>query len=190
MDDLLNVHKTFEKIIAIGAAIQYKEFEGCVFKQCDFSNSDFANSTFSDCEFINCNVSMLQVNNTAFQSVAFKNCKVLGIQFHQCSDFLFAVNFEDCILDFASFSGKKMPKTKFISCSLKETVFVGTNLTSAVFDQCNLENAAFNETQLAGADLTTAFHYKINPEFNPMKKAKFSSSGIIGLLEQYDIKIE
>jgi hypothetical protein len=43
---------------------------------------------------------------------------------------------------------------------------------------------------LAGADFTTAVHYKINPEFNPMKKAKFSTIGIMGLLEQYDIKIE
>jgi uncharacterized protein YjbI with pentapeptide repeats len=83
-----------------------------------------------------------------------------------------------------------MPKTKFIACSLKEVTFTGTNLTQSVFDHCNLENAIFNETQLAGVDFTTAVHYKINPQFNPMKKAKFSTLGILGLLEQYDIKIE
>jgi hypothetical protein len=53
-----------------------------------------------------------------------------------------------------------------------------------------LENAIFNETILIGADFSTAVNYKINPEFNPMKKAQFSVSGIIGLLEQYDIVIE
>ena len=190
MEDLLHINKTFEKVVAIGSSIQHKEFEGCIFKHCDFSNSDFSNNTFLDCEFIDCNLSMWQVANTSLQSVFFKKCKVLGIQFQSCTDFLFQVNFEDCILDYASFANKKMPKTKFVSCSMKEVNFVGTNLTQAVFDHCNLENAIFNETQLAGADFTTAVHYKINPEFNPMKKAKFSTAGIMGLLEQYDLKIE
>ena len=34
-----------------------------------------------------------------------------------------------------------------------------------------------------------ANYFKIDPEFNPMKKARFSAQGIIGLLEKYDIKI-
>jgi len=83
-----------------------------------------------------------------------------------------------------------MPKTKFISCSMKEVTFIGTNLTQSVFGNCNLDNAIFNDTILAGADFTTAYNYKIDPEFNPMKKAKFSSQGIAGLLDKYDIKIE
>jgi hypothetical protein len=53
-----------------------------------------------------------------------------------------------------------------------------------------LDNAIFNDSQLAGADFRTAFNYKIDPEFNPMKKAKFSAQGIVGLLDKYDIKIE
>ena len=73
---------------------------------------------------------------------------------------------------------------------MKEVTFIGTQLTSAVFDHCNMENAIFNETLLASADFTTALNYKINPEFNPMKKAKFATSGIMGLLDQYDITIE
>lgn len=190
MEDLLNINKTFEKVIVIGGSIRFKEFEGCIFRQCDFSNADLSNNTFLDCEFIDCNLSMLQITQTSLQSVFFKKCKVLGIQFQSCTDFLFQVNFEDCILDFASFANKKMPKTKFVSCSMKDVNFIGSQLTSAVFDQCNLENAIFNETILIGADFTTAVNYKINPEFNPMKKAQFSASGIIGLLEQYDIIIE
>ena len=35
MEDLLHINKTFEKIVAIGASIQHKEFEGCIFKHCD-----------------------------------------------------------------------------------------------------------------------------------------------------------
>ncbi|WP_298224947.1 pentapeptide repeat-containing protein [Flavobacterium sp.] len=190
MEDLIHIHKTFDKVVAIAAKIQNREFEGCVFKNCDFSNSDFSNNTFMECEFIDCNLSMMQVGNTSLQDVSFKNCKLLGIQFQSCNDFLFRVGFEECVLDYASLANKKMPKTKFVSCSMKEVTFIGANLTQSVFDHCNLENAIFNETQLAAVDFTTAANYKIDPQFNPMKKAKFATSGIMGLLEQYDITIE
>lgn len=190
MDELIHIHKTFDKVVLMGSELRHREFEGCVFNQCDFSNSDFSGNTFSECEFIDCNLSMLLLGQTSLQDVSFRNCKLLGIQFQHCNDFLFEVSFEQCALDYASFAHKKMPKTKFINCSMKETVLVGTNLTQAFFDQCNLENAVFNETQLAEADFTTAINYKIDPQFNPMKKAKFSTSGILGLLSQYDIKIE
>ena len=86
-----------------GRDLETIEFEGCVFKHCDFSNSNFSNNTFIDCEFIDCNLSMLQLGNTSLQSVTFQNCKVLGIQFQGCTDFLFQVNFEDCNYFFESF---------------------------------------------------------------------------------------
>jgi uncharacterized protein YjbI with pentapeptide repeats len=177
-------------VVLIDTKINNREFEDCIFKNCDFSNSDFSYNMFVDCEFIDCNLSMLQLGSTGLKTISFKNCKLLGIQFHTCDDFLFGVHFEECVLDYASFANKKMPKTKFNSCSLKEVTFIGTNLTNAVFENCNLDNAIFNETQLAGADFTTAYNYKIDPEFNPMKKAKFSTVGIPGLLDKYDIKIE
>ena len=82
-----------------------------------------------------------------------------------------------------------MPKTKCNSCSMKEVTFTGSNLTQSSFENCNLDSAIFNDTLLAGVDFTSAYNYKIDPEFNSMKKAKFSMQGIPGLLEKYDIKI-
>ena len=190
MENLIYTHKTFEKVVYIGQRINNREFEDCIFKNCDFSNSDFSNTTFMDCEFIDCNLSMAQLVEASLKTVDFKNCKLLGIQFHSCTDFLFSVSFLECVLDYCSFANKKMPKTKFNSCSMKEVSFIGTNLTQSVFENCNLDNAIFNDTQLAGVDFTTAYNFKIDPEFNPMKKAKFSTQGIVGLLEKYDIKIE
>ncbi|TRX37576.1 pentapeptide repeat-containing protein [Flavobacterium restrictum] len=190
MENLIHVQKTFEKVVYSDKKINNREFEDCVFKNCDFSNSDFSYNTFMDCEFIACNLSMMQLHETSLKSVVFKNCKVLGIQFHTCTDFLFTVHFEESILDYSSFANKKMPKTKFNSCSLREVSFVGTNLTNAVFDNCNLDGAVFNDTQLKEANFITAYNYKIDPEYNPMKKAKFSIQGIVGLLDKYDIKIE
>lgn len=190
MEDLIHIQKTFEKIDYTDKKTSHQEFEDCVFKNCDFSNSHFFSNTLMDCEFIDCNLSMTALAGTSLKSVTFKNCKLLGIQFHACLDFLFQVNFQDCVLDYASFANKKMPKTKFVSCSMKEVSFIGTNLTNSVFENCNLDNAIFNDTLLAAVDFTSAYNYKIDPEFNPMKKAKFSTQGIAGLLDKYDIKIE
>jgi uncharacterized protein YjbI with pentapeptide repeats len=190
MEDLIHIQKTFEKVIYIDKKINNREFEDCIFKNCDFSNSDFSYNTFMDCEFIDCNLSMVNLTATSVKTVHFKNCKLLGIAFHACDDFLFQVSFEECVLDYSSFANKKMPKTKFLSCSMKEVTFIGTNLSNAIFENCNLDNAIFNDTVLNQADFTSAYNYKIDPEFNPMKKAKFSTQGIPGLLEKYDIKIE
>jgi uncharacterized protein YjbI with pentapeptide repeats len=190
MEDLIHINKIFEKVIVNNHKINNREFEDCVFKNCDFSNADFCYNSFLDCEFENCNLSMTKLAGTGLKNVSFKNCKLLGILFHTCDDFLFGVQFAHCNLDYATFTNKKMPKTHFVSCSMKEVTFVGTNLTQSFFENCNLENAVFNETILAGANFTTAFNYKIDPEFNTLKKAKFSTQGIVGLLDKYDIKIE
>jgi len=190
MENLLNTHKTFEKVVYINTKINNREFEDCIFKNCDFSNSDFSNNTFMDCEFIDCNLALTQLAGTSLKTIHFKDCKLLGIQFSSCTDFLFSVSFRDCVLDYSAFANKKMPKTRFNSCSLKEVSFIGTNLTNSIFENCNLYNAVFNDTQLAAVDFRTAYNFKIDPEFNPMKKAKFSTQGIVGLLDKYDIKIE
>ncbi|HLA57087.1 MAG TPA: pentapeptide repeat-containing protein [Flavobacterium sp.] len=189
MKDFINIHQTFEKEVYINQTLNNREFDGCIFKHCDFSNSDFSLNTFSDCEFIDCNLSMTKLKGSSLKSVIFRECKLLGIQFHECEDFLFDVTFTDCALDYASFANKKMPKTHFTNCSLKEVSFIGTDLTKSVFENCNLEHAIFNDTKLNEANFMTAYNYTIDPEFNPMKKAKFAMQGIPGLLEKYDIKI-
>lgn len=190
MEELLHIQKTFEKVVFTGKRVSNREFEDCVFKNCDFANSDFSNNTFMDCEFIDCNLSMILVLGTNMKTVHFRNCKMMGIQFHTCNDFLFNVEFQDCVLDYSSFSNKKMLKTKFTNTSLKEVEFIGCDLTQSLFDNCNLQGAIFNDTQLKEVNFLTAYNYSIDPEFNPMKKARFSTQGITGLLDKYDIKIQ
>ncbi|WP_432671372.1 pentapeptide repeat-containing protein [Flavobacterium sp. SM2513] len=189
MKELLHLHKTFEKVVYTGQKVSSREFENCIFKDCDFSNTAFLSSTFMDCEFIDCNLSVLELLGSSLKNVVFKNCKLLGIAFHTCDDFLFQVEFENCVLDFASFANKKMPKTKFMSSSLKEVSFEGTHLKQSVFEKCNLAGAIFNDTNLTECNFTSASNYQIDPEFNVLKKARFSLQGIPGLLEKYDIKI-
>ena len=59
-----------------------------------------------------------------------------------------------------------------------------------MFDHCDLSQAVFDRTILEKADFRTSYNYSIDPENNKIKKAKFSMTGISGLLAKYDIEVE
>jgi len=99
------------------------------------------------------------------------------------------VEFQACILDYSSFMGRKMVKTKFVKTSLKEVNFSGANLSGSIFDDCNMLDTLFNGTDLSAVNFTTSHHFIIDPELNVMKKALFSAQGLPGLLTKYQIKI-
>ena len=50
--------------------------------------------------------------------------------------------------------------------------------------------AVFDGTNLEGADLSSAVNYIIHPDRNRLKKARFSESGLAGLLAHAGIIIE
>jgi uncharacterized protein YjbI with pentapeptide repeats len=83
-----------------------------------------------------------------------------------------------------------MKAAKFSNCNLKEADFTETDLTNAVFDACDLSGAIFENTILEKADLRTATNFSIDPELNRIKKAKFSMTGALGLLNKYNIDIQ
>ncbi|MBJ6118689.1 pentapeptide repeat-containing protein [Pontibacter sp. BT310] len=189
MEGQIHTDKTFEKVVYPNKDVKNREFENCTFKNCDFSGSNFAGTRFTDCTFIGCNLAMLKLGHATISNVVFKECKLTGINFSECEDFLFTVYFENCLLDYASFAKRKMAKTKFIKCSLKGVDFSNANLTSALFDNTDMERAVFNYTNLTGADLSSAYSFDIDPEINTIKKAKFSQYGLQGLLMKYSLQI-
>ena len=127
-------------------------------------------------------MSMVKFNGTGLNDVTFKDCKLLGINFSDCEDFMFSVAFEKCVLDYCSFMGKKMVKTKFSDSSMKNMVFTEANLTQAVFSRTDLAGTLFSQTLLKEADFTTAINYAIDPSLNMVKKAKFSTRPNTGTL--------
>lgn len=165
------------------------EYEECTFVSCNLSSTDLTSINFSDCEFIGCNLSLAKIAKAAFRNVTFKDCKLLGMHFEDCNEFLFEVQFENCILNLSSFYQLKVKKTVFKNCSLHEVDFTETDLSTTIFDNCDLARALFRQTVLEKTDLRTSYNYSIDPETNRIKKAKFSTAGIIGLLDKYDIEI-
>ncbi len=180
---------TFEKEDFTIDGLERGDYEACTFINCNFANSDFSNIRFIDCEFQDCNLSAVKLGGTGFQDVRFQNCKMLGLQFDECSDFLFQVSFDNCQLNHSSFFANKLVKTTFIECKLQDVDFTNCNLTSAVFDDSDIMGATFTNCTLAKADFRTALNLGIDPERNRMKGAQFSQQNVIGLLNKYQIKV-
>jgi uncharacterized protein YjbI with pentapeptide repeats len=62
-------------------------------------------------------------------------------------------------------------------------------LSQATFNNCDLSRAVFEHSNLEKADLRNAHGYIIDPSINRIKKAKFSMTGVMGLLVKYDIEV-
>lgn len=182
--------KTFERIDFTQNALAKGTYENCIFNNCNFSECELSAFQFIDCAFNGCNLSLAKLNKTVLRDVTFKDCKMLGLHFEQCSEFGLSFSFDGCQLNHSSFYKTKIKKTVFDNSELQEADFTETDLTGVVFNNCNLANALFDNSILEKADLRTAHNYSIDPETNRIKKAKFSISGISGLLNKYDIEIE
>ena len=165
------------------------EYTACVFVQCDFSGCNFADSDFIDCSFRDCNLSLVQLNDAGLKGCTFTGCKMTGVDYSVCSSFLFAVNFDRCILDYSSFFQRKMRKTMFSGCSVKEVDFEEADLAGSAFKDCDLFNATCVHTILEKVDFRSAVNFNLDPELNKIKKARFSYAGLGGLLGKYGIDI-
>jgi uncharacterized protein YjbI with pentapeptide repeats len=173
-----------------GQKMTHTEFDSCTFRNCDFSDADLTESDFISCRFENCNFSNATISGLGLKEVLFSECKLIGNHFENCSDFLFAVNFKNCTLDYSTFFRKKMKKTKFENCSLKEVDFTETDLSDAEFNSCDLLRAVFINSNLEKTDFRTAINFSIDPDKNKIRKARFATSGLAGLLGKYNLEID
>lgn len=185
MERIYEEGKTFEKITALSKG----DYEGCTFVHCDFGNANFADFNFTDCVFDNCNLSLATLSGTTLNTVAFKHCKLAGLHFENCNDYLFSVSFEQCNLHLSSFYKRKLKNTVFTGCNLHEVDFTEADLSGSSFAKCDLPDAVFDNTVLEKADFRSAINYRIDPEQNKIKKAKFSIDQLAGLLTKYNIDI-
>jgi uncharacterized protein YjbI with pentapeptide repeats len=133
---------------------------------------------------------MIKLRDTALRDVKFVDCKMLGMQFDKCREFLLSMSFKGCNLNLSSFYKLIIKKIRFENCSLQETDFTETDLTGGVFHNCDLSGATFDHTILERVDFRSSFNYSIDPDINRIRRAKFSLSGLSGLLQKYDIEVD
>jgi fluoroquinolone resistance protein len=166
------------------------EYENCTFTNCYLAEANLSGCKFIDCKFEDSNLSLVQLLKTVFRDVQFHSCKMVGMDFEKCSEYGLSVSFEHCMLESASFRKTKINKTVFVHCSLINVDFTEADLSEAVFEDSDLLDAYFENTMLQKANFTTAYNYTLDPDANRIKKARFSSKGLEGLLRKYDIIIE
>lgn len=167
-----------------------REFIRCTFQACELQGTWMAGRTFSECTFRDCDLSNADLDRTALREVSFERCKLMGARFDRCHTFLLSISFAQCILDLASFHGLKLKGTRFAMCRMRETDLSDADLSNASFKECDLGGALFDGTLLEGADLRSAVHYSIDPARNRLRKARFSSEGLYGLLDRTGIIVD
>jgi len=167
-----------------------EEYDSCHFINCNFSSADLSNVIFTECVFENCNFSSVKISNTSFQQVTFISCKMLGLQFDECNKFGLSFRFSECVLNHSGFYQSNIKNTQFINCQLKQVDFTQADLTESVFDKCDLNSAIFEQTNLTSVNFQSADNFSIDPTKNNIRKAKFSSTNIRGLLDCFDIHVE
>lgn len=170
--------------------LEIAEYDECTFIDCNFQGTDLSRIVFSDCTFENCDLSNANIFDTVIREIHFINCKMLGLHFEYCKNFLFAAKFENCNLDFSSFYQLMIKNVEFIECSLKSVDFTEANMSGINIQNCDLFEAIFDRTNIEKTDFRTAKNYAIDLNKNKVKKAKFSRQGIDGLLKSYNIIIE
>lgn len=169
---------------------QSMQFEYCTFKNCDFTQRNPSGISFLECEFIDCDLSGVELVETGFKEVNFKSCKLMGLRFDQCSQFLLAMNFEQCKLDFSSFYQVNLKGAKVINCSCLECDFVEANLNEGSFEGSDLNGAIFDQTHLEKTNFSKAIQLQLDPQSNFIKGATFDRDQLPGLLLKYGLNIQ
>jgi fluoroquinolone resistance protein len=166
------------------------EYDSCIFSSCNFTGSDLSGLRFIDCTFESCDLSLARLTGTILNTVRFRGCKMLGLLFETCNENGFSPVFENCNLSHSSLTGTNMKKGVFKDLVLHETDFTRCDLSGVLFENCDFAGAVFDRTNLENSDFRSSLNYTINPEKNRIRKARFSLTGLPGLLAVYNIEID
>ena len=150
------------------------EYENCLFSDCRLAGESLDNAQFVDCEIVNCDLSNVTLHKTGLKQVSFRHCKLMGLHFEDCSQFLFAVSFSSCQLDLSTFYQCNLSNTTFDKCRLNQCDFGEANMTGVAFVECDLKGSIFEKTNLQGADFRSSYGFLISPSDNNISEARFS----------------
>lgn len=181
-----HTEETFTELTALANG----NYENCAFVNCKLADADLGGSNFIDCHFQDCDLSNASLIETGLKSVTFAKCKLLGLHFEDCANFLFAITCTNCQLELATFQHWKLPGTAFHECLLLEVDFTGADLEGSTFRGCDLSRTIFHRTNLQKVDFSTAVNYRLAPEENRIRGARFRRAGVEGLLAHYGIHLE
>jgi uncharacterized protein YjbI with pentapeptide repeats len=167
------------------------EFHDCTFVDCSFVESVFQNCRFAGCLFRGCDLTLANVEGSAFSSVRFERCSAVGVNWTQAAwpAVLLGkpLSFSECALKHATFIGLRLQGLTVRDCAAVDVDFREADLSRADFSGTDLSKSLFGDTDLTGADLSQARNYDIDPGRNTLKQTKFSLPEAMSLLHSLDI---
>lgn len=178
-----------ERFDAAARIVAGSTFERCTFDGVALQSADLSRCRFVECRFESSNLGLARVADAAFQDVAFRASKLVGIDWTLAARFV-GVSFEDCALDRCAFVGMDLRKTPMRRCRLREATFAEADLSEADLTGCDLADAQFVRTKLAKADLRGARGWSIDPTTNAVRGMKASMPDAAALLLAMGVDLE
>lgn len=169
-------------------------FSGCRFERCSFSGGEWYRCALLDCGFDECDLSNLKVPGSRFVDVAFRRCKLLGVDWTLAGDrtaskLPLSFSFEDCVVSLCGFFGLSLKNSRLLRCTAIEADFAETDLSGCDCRETDFAKARFLHTNLSKADFSGARNYQIDPTANTVKRARFTLPEAVALLQAFDLRI-
>jgi fluoroquinolone resistance protein len=180
--------QVFSGIDLPAAALDGKEFYRCTFRGAKLQQSRWTRSLLEDCTFDTCDLSGALPNQLALRKVAFRQCKLIGIDWSKLGNYP-DVSFAECNLRYASFGELDLQKTLFAQCAMQECSFIRTNLGHAVFEACELNDARFDGCDLRAASFAQSVGVLVDPGKNKVQGMKMPLASAALLAASFGIKI-
>ena len=178
--------KVFRGFDAKNLILKRSVFDDCRFVDCDFSGARIEDCRFRDCEFQNSNFSIVKCKGSKFIGVAFRDCKVTGVDWtrwdwsgYRLGSPLF---FERSDISLSDFSSLVLRELCLRDCKAREVDFSDCDLEGADFSRTDFQEARFSSCRLDKCNFRGASNYVVDPLDSSIAKAQFSTPEVLTLL--------
>lgn len=181
------------RVLEQAVGIEGSTFAGCTFEDVCLREVPLHGCRFLACSFFGCDLSLADVEGSAFRDVSFDASNLTGVSWSRAVSTLhdpLEIDFRDCILDFAVFRGCELPGRRIDHCVAHECDFRDAVLTDAVCRGTDFLGSNFSGADLRRADLRKARNYAIDVRTVRVQGARFSLPDAAALLEGLEIELE
>lgn len=187
-DEEYYLNETFNGKDLSESELKEKEFTGCSFEKVNFEKAKLKYVRFENCTFKNCNLGLVKLTGSRFIDCEFFDCKMIGINWTEVEEPV-KIKIENSKIDYSIFFAMDLRRIEITECEAREVNFENADISKGKFNGTNFISSKFKNTNLSASDFREAMNYDINPEFNKIKKAKFSMPEVMTLLQCFDIEI-
>ena len=184
----------FQDLNLDGNTLYEDEFTSCKFINCSFLETVFERCRFANSIFRDCDLSLSKITGSVFVDTSFEETKIIGVNWAQAdwteNPIGTPIKFYKSALNHSTFIGLKLKGLEVLNCTAVNVDFREADFSQADFSGSDLSDSLFLHTNLAGADLSQARNYSINPGLNNIKKARFSLPEAMSLLYNMDIILD